>query len=82
MGPIPLNIASGRLQDDWEEACRSEVTDYKAQNEKEICINETYLKEPPNVLVFALNRVKYDTEQKKLVKDMKKFEFDEVIHID
>ena len=30
MGPIMLDIKNGRLQDDWEDANRNEVADYKA----------------------------------------------------
>ena len=40
------------------------------------------MKDPPNVLVFTLNRVKYDKNKLRLVKDFKKFEFDKVIHVD
>ena len=40
------------------------------------------MKDPPNILIFSLNRVKYDKQQMKLVKDFKKFEFDREIHVD
>ena len=40
------------------------------------------MKDPPNILIFTLNRVKYDKKAMKLVKDFNKFEFDKVIHID
>lgn len=81
MGPVLLDIDNGRLMDDWEQSCRNEVTDYKA-GQSEVCINETWVKDPPNILIFTLNRVKYDKEQLKLVKDFKKFEFDKTIHVD
>ena len=75
MGPVVLNIENGRLMDDWEQSSRHEVSDYKA-GQSEVCINESWVKHPPNILVFTLNRVKYDKNQLKLVKDFKKFEFD------
>lgn len=61
MGIIALDIQNGRLNDDWEEANRNEVQDYKA-GQSEVCINENWVKDPPNILVFSLNRVKYDKE--------------------
>lgn len=81
MGPVVLNIENGRLMDDWEDSSRNEVADYKA-GQSEVCINENWVKQPPNILVFTLNRVKYDKKQLKLVKDFKKFEFDKTIHVD
>lgn len=81
MGPVMLDIENGRLIDDWEASCRQVVSDYKAGS-AEVCINESWVKEPPNVLVFTLNRVKYDKNKLKLVKDFKKFEFDKIIHVD
>lgn len=54
-----LDIDNGRLMDDWEKSCRSEVADYKA-GQSEVCINEIWVKDPPNILIFTLNRVKYD----------------------
>lgn len=68
MGPIMLNIDNGRLMDDWEQSSRIEVSDYKAAK-SEVCINESWIKEPPNTLIFTVNRVKYDKTQSKLVKD-------------
>ena len=81
MGPIMLDIDNGHLMDDWEQASRTEVSDYKA-GAGEVCINETWVKDPPNILIFTLNRVKYDKTALKLVKDFKKFQFDTVIHVD
>lgn len=81
MGPIMLNIDNGRLMDDWEQSSRIEVSDYKAAK-SEVCINESWMKEPPNTIVFTLNRVKYDKTQLKLAKDFQKFEFDKEIHVD
>ena len=75
MGPIVLNIEEGRLMDAWEASSRNEVSDYKA-GQSEICVNESWVKQPPNILIFTLNRVQYDKTQLKLVKDFKKFEFE------
>ena len=70
-----LDIEYGKLNDDWEEANRNEVSDYKA-GQSEVCINETWVKDPPNILTFSLNRVKYDKETQKLKKSFKRFEFE------
>jgi len=40
------------------------------------------VKDPPNIVIFTLNRVKYDKIALKLVKDFKKFKFEKVIHVD
>jgi len=76
-----LDIDNGHLMDDWEQASRTEVSDYKA-GASEVCINETWVKDPPNILIFTLNRVKYDKNTLKLVKDFNKFTFDKTIHVD
>lgn len=75
MGPISLSIENGRLNDAWEEANRNEVSDYNA-GQSEVCINENWVKDPPNILVFSLNRVNYDKETQQLKKSMDRFEFD------
>jgi hypothetical protein len=59
MGPIMVDIEYGRLMDDWEQSSRTEVSDYKA-GKSEVCINENWIKTPPNILIFTLNRVRYD----------------------
>lgn len=81
MGPIPIDIDNGRLMDDWEQSSRTEVSDYKA-GKQEVCINESWVKDPPNILIFTINRVKFDKKELKLVKDFSRFEFDKVIHVD
>jgi len=43
---------------------------------------ETWICRPPNMLMFQLNRVNYDYENKKLVKDNSRFEFDKQIYLD
>lgn len=81
MGPVMLDITNGRLMDDWEQSSRTEVSDYQA-GASEVCINENWVKEPPNVLIFSLNRVKYDRKAQQLAKDFSRFEFDKLIHVD
>ena len=76
-----LDINEGHLMEDWEQASRQEVTDYKA-GASEVCINESWVKNPPNILIFTLQRVKYDKKALKLVKDFKKFQFEKVIYAD
>lgn len=75
MGPIMLEIENLTLMDAWEEASFSEVDDYKTEK-SETCVIENWVKDPPNVLIFNLNRVKYDTEQKRVIKDCRKFTFE------
>lgn len=43
---------------------------------------ETFLCRPPNVLLFQLNRVNYDIEKQKLVKDNRRFDFEQTIFCD
>lgn len=62
MGPIMLDIGSGRLMDAWEESTTAEVPDYKSANQ-ETCVNENWIKDPPNILFFNLERVKYDKKR-------------------
>ena len=61
MGPIMLEIENLNLMDAWEDASFNEVEDFKA-GLSETCVNENWIKDPPNVLIFNLNRVKYDTK--------------------
>ena len=90
LGPYMLKIKHGNLVDDWQESSRDTVDDYKiaqskirqSQLNQEVCINENWIRSPPNVLFFALQRVNYDTKQQKLVKDLSKFHFEKVIYAD
>ena len=43
---------------------------------------ETWVCRPPNVMMFQLQRVTYDKEKQKLVKENTRFEFDETIYLD
>jgi hypothetical protein len=52
MGPVILNLKNGRLFDDWEELCRNEVSGYYKAGPNEVCINENWIKDPPNILYF------------------------------
>ena len=81
MGPIMLEIENLTLMDAWEEASFSEVDDYKTEK-SETCVIENWVKDPPNVLIFNLNRVKYDKEQKQVIKDCRKFTFEKQICVD
>ena len=81
MGPIMLESKQGRLTEAWEDATRDLVEDYKTQG-SEVCVNETWVKDPPNILIFNINRVSYDKEKNALVKDFSKFEFEKKIYAD
>ena len=90
LGPIMLKIKYGNLVEDWMESCRNTVDDYiisqsklqTSQANQETCVNENWIRNPPNVLFFALPRLNYDTEKKCLVKDLSEFRFEKVIHVD
>lgn len=43
---------------------------------------ESWMCRPPNVLMFNLNRVDYDRSKQRLVKNNKRFEFDQTIYLD
>ena len=43
---------------------------------------ETWVCRPPNVMMFQLQRVMYDKEKQKLVKENTRFEFDKTIYLD
>jgi hypothetical protein len=52
MGPVILNLKNGRLFDDWEEVCRTEIAGFYKAGPNEVCINENWIKDPPNILYF------------------------------
>ena len=76
-GPIILYLQENRLMDDWESNQVSEISDYKylkalsqsvsgsradeVANADAIFQNETWVRDPPNVMFFSLARVQYDT---------------------
>jgi len=72
MGPINLDIGFGNLRDAWDKTLYTEVEGFKNESNAK-CFNETLIKEPPNVLLFILNRVQYDIETKGLKKNLDKF---------
>jgi hypothetical protein len=82
MGPIILSVESGDLMEAWEETIRSTVEDYNTKDNQEFCVNETWVKDPPNTLFFNLNRVQYDSTRMEVVKDLRKFEFKPTICVD
>ena len=45
-------------------------------------IVETWIRTPPTVMMFQLNRVTYDYQNQKLIKNNSRFQFDPVIYID
>ena len=77
MGPVQLRIEDSNLYQGWERSRRSEI-----EGEKDQKFLETWVCRPPNILMFQINRVNYDFEKKKLVKDNSRFEFDRTIYLD
>lgn len=71
-----------KLYEAWEASRKSEVEGFKGENEGQTKHLETWICRPPNMLMFQVNRVSYDYENKKLVKDNSRFEFDKQIYLD
>jgi len=69
------------LWDAWDETLLTEVEGFKTENNAK-CFNETLIKNPPNVLLFLLNRVTFDKNANNLVKNKSKFTFDKTMFID
>lgn len=90
LGPIMLKLKHGNLTEDWQESARDQVDDYKVEKSKviqsqllnEVCINENWIRQAPNILFFALQRLQYDVKTGRLVKQLGKFHFDKVIYAD
>lgn len=89
MGPVMLKIKYGSLMEDWIASTCDTVEDYKTDKlaiggagGSEVCINETWITNPPNILFFALPRVNYDPKTAQLTKDLSRFTFDKVIYAD
>ena len=82
MGPIQLRIDEGNLYQAWEKSRRSEIDGYKGDRKGQIKVLETWICRPPNVMMFQLNRVNYDYQKQKLIKDNSKFHFDKTIYLD
>ena len=84
MGPVQLQLGSGRtkLYEAWESSRKSEVEGFKGESVGQTKHLETWICRPPNMLMFQVNRVSYDYENKKLVKDNSRFEFDKQIFLD
>jgi hypothetical protein len=82
MGPVQLSLDHENLYSAWEHSINSDIKDYKGVNENQQMITESWICRPPNVMMFNLNRVDYDRKQQKLVKNNKKFIFDETIYLD
>jgi len=82
MGPIQLRIEEDNLYQAWEKSRRSEIEGFKGDNPGQTKQVETWLCRPPNVMMFQLNRVNYDMQKNKLVKDNSRFDFDKEIYLD
>ena len=90
MGPIILDLENRALYEAWDQAFHEEISDFhdpnlsaQLPNEKDDkYISENWIKEPPNLLSFSLNRVMYDKDKKQLVKNNEEFTFEKEIYID
>ncbi len=60
-----IKIKNGHLMEDWEEATTEKIDDYRIEKSKALgsqagadqdveCINENWIRTPPNVLFFAI----------------------------
>lgn len=84
------------LNDAWNAQCEVNIEDFNCREVAESfftdpehsptknikCLKETWIKELPKVLLYSINRVNYDVKQKKLVKNIKRFEFDKILYAD
>jgi hypothetical protein len=82
MGPIQLRIEEGNLYHAWEKSRFAQIEDHKSDVQGQQKFVETFLCRPPNVLLFQLNRVSYDIAKQKLVKDHRRFDFEQTIYCD
>lgn len=82
MGPVQVRIEEGNLYSAWEKSRRSEIADWEDQKEGQRKTLETWVCRPPNMLMFQINRVDYNIEKQKLVKDNSRFDFDQEIYLD
>lgn len=82
MGPIQLSIDNENLYSAWEHNFNSEIKDYEGVSEGQRMQTESWMCRPSNVLMFNLNRVDFDRKQLRLVKNNKRFEFDQTIYLD
>ena len=77
-----MNINNENLYAAWEQSRRSDIDGYKGLSEGQQMKLETWVCRPPNVMMFQLQRVTYDKEKQKLVKENTRFEFDKTIYLD
>jgi hypothetical protein len=82
MGPIQLSIDNENLYSAWEHSFNSVIKDYQGVGEGQRMQTESWMCRPPNVLMFNLSRVDYDRTKQRLVKNNKRFEFDQTIYLD
>ncbi|CDW73905.1 ubiquitin carboxyl-terminal hydrolase family protein [Stylonychia lemnae] len=90
MGPIMIDVDNySNLYEAWN-ACHIEQIDdfncdevfFETPKEKPRCIKETWIHDIPQVLMFTLKRVNYDYKKQQLIKNNKKFEFEQTIYAD
>ena len=82
MGPVQLRIEEGSLYQAWEKSRRSVIDGFKGEREGQSKVLETWVCRPPNVMMFQINRVDYDFEKQKLIKDNGRFDFEKTIYLD
>jgi hypothetical protein len=82
MGPVQVRIEEGNLYSAWEKSRRSEIDDWEDQKKGQRKTLETWVCQPPNMLMFQINRVGYNNEKQKSVKDNYRFDFDQEIYLD
>ena len=82
MGPIQLRIEEDNLYQSWDKCRRSLIEGWVGDKPGQTKVVETWICRPPNILMFQLNRVQYDIDKQKLVKDNSRFYFDKEIYLD
>lgn len=82
MGPVQLLIEEGNLYQAWETSRISYLDDYVGESKGQRKAIETWICRPPNVMMFQLNRVRFDLNFQREVKDNSKFTFDKEIYLD
>jgi hypothetical protein len=82
MGPVQLLIEEGNLYQAWEKSRISNLDGWEGDKPGQQKKIETWICRPPNIMMFQLNRVKFDMDKQKEVKDNSKFEFDKEIYLD
>ena len=83
MGPIQLKLEEGNnLYQCWDASRNFEIKDFNGNHEGLRKYVETWIQTPPKIVMFQLNRVSYDYNNSKLIKNNSRFQFDKIIYID